>query len=279
MGEQIKVDSHHHFWELGRLEYPWMPLGDPILTRNYLPEDLAPILKQNQVSKTVLVQATHSLEEANFLLDLAESTDFVAGVVAWVDLADPNVGNVLDELQRRSGMVGVRHQVHDEPDDSWLVRKEVVRGLRELTRRDLAYDLLLRPQHIKYVLGLVDQVPHLRMVVDHIAKPLISQKIMEPWASDISALSDLPGIYCKISGMVTEANHSEWNVDDIRPYAAHVVEQFGYDRIMWGSDWPVCLLAAEYGQVMHSSTEAVGPMSDDQMAKFIGANAIQFYKL
>ena len=150
MDEGVIVDSHHHFWDLGRLDYPWMPPGDRVLTRNYLPSDLAPQLERSGVSATVLVQATHSPEEAGFLLDLAESTDFVAGVVAWVDLTSPDVGETLDELQRRPRLVGVRHQVHDEPDDAWLARSDVVRGLKELARRGLAYDLLLRPQHLKY---------------------------------------------------------------------------------------------------------------------------------
>lgn len=276
---EIIVDSHHHFWDLGRLRYPWMPPGDRVLARNYLPADMAPLLERGGVSVTVLVQATHSPDEASFLLDLADSAVFVAGVVAWVDLTSPDVGKTLDELQRRPGLVGVRHQVHDEPDDAWLTRSDVVRGLRELARHGLAYDLLLRPQHLKYVPPLVEQVPDLRLVVDHIAKPLIAEGTMEPWATDIAAVAAIPGIYCKLSGMVTEADHSDWSVEDLEPYAAHVVEQFGFERLMWGSDWPVCLLAAGYDQVLRAAVDAVGPMSYEQRAGLMGQNAVEFYRL
>ena len=279
MDEGLIVDSHHHFWDLGRLDYSWMPPGDRVLARNYLPSDLAPRLERSGVSATALVQATHSPEEAGFLLDLAESTDFVAGVVAWVDLTSPDVGETLDQLQRRPRLVGVRHQVHDEPDDAWLARSDVVRGLKELARRGLAYDLLLRPQHLKYVPPLVEQVPDLRLVVDHIAKPLIASGTMEPWATDLAAVAAIPGVYCKLSGMVTEADHSDWSVDDLEPYVAHVVDQFGFDRLMWGSDWPVCLLAAGYDQVLRAAVEAVGPMSDEQRAGLMGRNAVEFYRL
>lgn len=279
MDEGVIVDSHHHFWDLGRLDYPWMPPGDRVLTRNYLPSDLAPQLERSGVSATVLVQATHSPEEAGFLLDLAESTDFVAGVVAWVDLTSPDVGETLDELQRRPRLVGVRHQVHDEPDDAWLARSDVVRGLKELARRGLAYDLLLRPQHLKYVPPLVEQVPDLRLVVDHVAKPLIASGTMEPWATDMAAVAAIPDVYCKLSGMVTEADHSDWSVEDLEPYVAHVVDQFGFERLMWGSDWPVCLLAASYDQVLRAAVDAVGPMSDEQRAGLMGRNAVEFYRL
>ena len=275
----IVVDSHHHFWDVGKLDYPWMPPGENVLRRNYLPQDLAPLLERNEVSRTVVVQASHSLEEANFLLALAEANDLVAGVVAWVDLRSPNVGRVLDELGRRPKLVGIRHQVHDEADESWLTGAEVIRGLKELEQRELTYDLLLRPPHLKYVPRLVEEVPGLRMVVDHIAKPLIAQGVMEPWASDTAAVAAMPGIYCKISGMVTEADHARWSADDLRPYVSHVIERFGFDRLMWGSDWPVCLLAATYDQVLRVALDAVGPVSDEERAKLMGRNAIDFYRL
>ena len=275
----ITVDSHHHFWDLGKLDYEWMPPGDSVLRRNYLPADLAPLLERSGISQTVLVQAHQSVDEANFLLDLAEATDFVAGVVAWVDLTDPGVGKVLDRLQERPNLVGIRHLVHDEPDEAWLVRDDVKRGLKELARRGLAYDLLLRPQHLKYVPPLAEAVPDLRMVVDHIAKPLIASGEMEPWATDIAAVAAIPGIYCKVSGLVTEADHVRWTVEDLKPYVSHVVDQFGLDRLMWGSDWPVCLLASSYGYVLTAALEAAGDISGDDRAKLLGANAVDFYRL
>ena len=169
------VDSHQHFWDLDRLTYPWMPEGDNVLRRSYLPEDLAPHLERAGISKTVVVQAQMTIGEADLLFDLAASAESIAGVVTWVDLTDENVGATLDRMQEMPKFVGIRHQVHDEPDERWLLRDDVVRGLRELERRDLAYDLLLRPPHLKHILELADRVPDLRMVVDHIAKPEIAE--------------------------------------------------------------------------------------------------------
>ncbi len=279
MAAPIIVDSHQHFWDLGRFQYEWMPPGPSVLRRNYMPQDMAPLLRRNGVSRTVLVQAHQSVEEARFLLDLAEANDFIAGVVAWVDLASRDVGRVLDELMRRPKLVGIRHQVESDPDDAWLGREAAIRGLKEVAARGLAYDLLVRPRHLKHVPPLAERVPDLRMVVDHIAKPLIAQQVMEPWASDMAAVAAIPGIYCKVSGMLTEADHRRWRVQDLKPYVAHVVSLFGFDRLMWGSDWPVCLLAATYDQVLHSALEAIGPLSQEDKAKLLGRNALEFYRL
>lgn len=273
------VDSHQHFWDLGRFQYEWMPPGPSVLRRNYMPQDMVPLLERNSISSTVLVQAHQSVEEARFLLDLAETHDFIGGVVAWVDLTSRDVGRVLDELTRRPKLVGIRHQVESDPDDAWLSREAAIRGLKEVAARGLAYDLLVRPRHLKYIPPLAERVPDLRMVVDHIAKPLIAQQVMEPWASDMAAVAAIPSIYCKVSGMVTEADHRRWRTQDLRPYVAHVVSLFGFDRLMWGSDWPVCLLAATYDQVLQSALEAIGPMAQEDRAKLLGRNAIEFYRL
>ncbi len=277
--DKSTVDSHHHFWDLGRFDYDWMPQEPSVLRRNYLPGDLAPILERNGVGRTVLVQAHASVEEAEFLLELATSTDFVAGVVAWVDLTSPDVGRALDRLSRGGPLVGVRHMVEADPDVAWLSRDAAVRGLREVASRGLAYDLLVKPPHLKYIPQLAERVPDLRMVVDHIAKPPIASGQMEPWARDLGAVAGIPGVYCKISGMVTEADHSAWTVDDLRPYVARVVEQFGPARLMWGSDWPVCLLASDYDGVRGAAIEALGPMTDDERSGVMGGNAAEFYRL
>ena len=276
--DPITVDSHHHLWDLGRFEYTWMPPGPSVLRRNYLPDDLKPILDRNNVSKTVVVQAHQSVEETNFLLDLADANEFIAGVVGWVDLSSPDVGAVLDGLAGRPGLVGIRHLVHDEPDDAWLSRDDVAGGLRELAEHGLTYDLLVTPRHLKHVPPLAERVPELRMVVDHIAKPLIAAGEMEPWAADLAAVAAIPGIYCKVSGMFTEADQSGWTVEDLKPYVAHMVEHFGLDRLMWGSDWPVSLLAASYEQVLTVALDAVGPISEGDRAKLMGRNAIDFYR-
>jgi len=272
------VDSHQHFWDMDRLDYPWMPEGDNVLKRNFLPQDLEPLLKRTLVSKTVVVQEQMTNAEASFLFELADNTDFIAGVVAWVDLTDPNVGATLDEMQQNSKFVGIRHQVHDESDPRWLLRDDVVRGLKELARRDLAYDLLLRPPHLPHIPELADKVPDLRMVVDHIAKPLVAEGVIDPWAEDIARIAEIPGLYCKVSGMATEANPKTWQ-NDIKPYVAHVVECFGFDRLMWGSDWPVSLLVDTYDEIKHGAIAAVGDISHSEWAKLMGGNAIDFYRL
>ena len=273
------VDAHHHFWDLTKLDYEWMPPGESIIKRNYLPDDLSPILEQNGVSKTVIVQAHQSLAEAEFLLDIARDNEFVAGVVAWVDLQSPGVGEDLDRLIRRPKLVGVRHQVEEDPDDDWLIRDESIRGLRMLAERGLAYDVLARPRYLSRVPELADRVPDLRMVIDHIAKPLIKGGTLEPWATDIAAVAAIPGVHCKISGMVTEADHDVWTVADLKPYVAHIVDSFGYDRLMFGSDWPVCLLASTYDRGFAAALETVAPPTPTDRAVFLGGNALRFYRL
>ena len=276
---QNKIDSHQHFWNTKRLDYPWMPPPPSVLQRNYLPAELEPLLKANDIDGTVLVQAHQSVKEANFLLDIAEANDFVAGVVAWVDLTSPDVGDVLDELMKRPKLVSIRHQVENDPDVAWLSREESVRGLREVAERELCYDLLVKPPHLKYVPALAEKIPELRMVVNHIAKPLIAEDIMEPWADEIAAVAKIPGVYCKVSGMVTEADHESWSVEGLKPYINHIVDIFGINRLMFGSDWPVCLLAATYEQVVGAVLEAMEPLSEEHTAKFMGGNATDFYRL
>ena len=273
------VDSHHHFWDVERFDYEWMPPEPSVLRHSYLPRNLRPVLERNGVERTVLVQAHASVEEAEFLLALATGAGFVAGVVAWVDLTSPDVGASLDRLSRMGPLIGIRHVVETDPDEAWLSRDASIRGLREVARRGLAYDLLVKPPHLKHVPQLAERVPELRMVVDHIAKPPIASGEMEPWASDIAAVAAIPGVYCKVSGMVTEADHSGWTVDDLRPYVAHVVERFGFGRLMWGSDWPVCLLASNYDDVRLAAIDALGPMTAEDRDGVLGRNATDFYRL
>ncbi len=273
------VDSHHHFWDISRLEYPWMPPGPSVVRRNYLPRDLKPLIDEAGIRKTILVQAQQSLEEANFLLDIAESNVFISGVVAWADVRSPSVGDDLDTLMKRDKLVGIRHQVEDDPDDDWLVRPDTIRGLREIAARDLAYDMLVRPRHMKHVPTVAESVPGLRMVIDHIAKPLVKQQITAPWDALMKEIAEIPDIHCKVSGMVTEADHSSWTVSDLMPYVSHVREVFGIERLMFGSDWPVCLFAASYKRVVDAAIEAIGPTTDEERAGFMGGNATRFYKL
>jgi L-fuconolactonase len=275
----MRIDSHQHYWDVARLDYSWMPPGPSVLRRNYLPEDLEPVLADHRFDGTVLVQANVVMEETWWLLDLAARHESVRGVVAWVDLTDPALGHTLDQCRRHPKFKGVRHIVHDEPDLRWLLRGDVVRGLNELARRGIPYDLLLRPPHLPLIPELANRVPGLSMVIDHIAKPLIAARVIEPWARDMEIAAQIPGMHCKLSGMITEAEHAQWEPDDLRPYVQHVLKLFGPDRLMFGSDWPVCKLAGSWKQVLAAFTQACGPLPQTEREKILGGTAMRFYRL
>ena len=275
----MRIDSHQHYWDVGRLDYPWMPPGPSVLRRNYLPEDLEPVLADRHFDGTVVVQANVVMEETWWLLDLAARHESIRGVVAWVDLTDPALGATLDQCRRHAKFKGVRHIVHDEPDLRWLLREDVVRGLNELARRGIPYDLLLRPPHLTLMPELADRVPGLRMVIDHIAKPLIAARETEPWARDMEIAARIPGMHCKLSGMITEADHTQWKPGDLRPYVQHVLKLFGPDRLMFGSDWPVCKLAGSWKQALAAFTQACGPLPQTEREKILGGTAMRFYQL
>jgi len=275
----MRIDAHQHFWDIHRFQYPWMPPGESPLRRNYVPQDLEPILKRNRFEGSVVVQANTIIEETLWLLELASEHEFVRGIVGWVDLTDPRVGATLDEFQRHAKFKGVRHLVHDEPDVNWLLRADVIAGLRELARREIPYDLLLRPQHLKIVPSVAEKTPGLRMVVDHIAKPPIATGRMDDWAEDMATVATIPNVYCKLSGMITEADHRGWKAEHLRPYVAHVLKLFGPERLMFGSDWPVCTLAGSWKEVLAAFTQAIGPQPIDVREKLLGGTAEKFYLL
>jgi L-fuconolactonase len=275
----MRIDAHQHFWDIQRLNYTWMPPGENILRRNYLPEDLRPILEENRFDGCVAVQANTVMEETWWLLELAAANEFVLGVVAWVDLTDAGLPAVLDELQKHPKFKGVRHIVHDEPDPRWLMRQDVVRGLRELAARGIPYDLLLRPVHLPLVPELAESVPGLRMVIDHIAKPLIASGKMEGWAEDLAAAAAVPGLCCKLSGMITEADHANWTAEDLRPYVRHVMKLFEPERLMFGSDWPVCKLAGSWKRTLAAFTQTIGAQSMAVRESLLGGTAKRFYGL
>jgi L-fucono-1,5-lactonase len=280
----MRIDAHHHFWDPARYDYPWMvgPALDPV-RRAFGPADLAPELSRAGIDGTVLVQTISSEDETRDFLRVAEATDFVLGVVGWVDLTANDVGDRLDALTEAEGgswLVGIRHQVHDEPDQQWLSRSEVRRGLRALVERNLTYDLLLRAREIPAAIETVRAVPELRFVVDHIAKPTIAAGQDAPWASGMAQLSELPNVCVKLSGMVTEADWATWTPENLRPFVEQVRDWFGGARLMAGSDWPVCLLAAEsYTQVFDATRAALAGLSEDEARDVFGGNAQAFYGL
>ena len=275
----MRIDAHQHFWDLDRFTYAWMPPAPSRLRRNFLPEDLAPILAEHRFDGTVLVQAHTHIDETRWFLELARQHAFIKGVVGWVDLTDARLCATLDELQQHPKFKGVRHPVHDEADDRWLLRDDVIAGLGELARREIPYDLLLRPVHLPLVPRIAERVPDLNMVIDHIAKPSIAKHRIEGWAQDIQAAAAIPQVYCKLSGMITEADRDSWSAEDLRPYVGHVLDAFGPERLMFGSDWPVCLLAGSWKQVLAAFTQALGPMPAPARDRILGGTAEWFYRL
>ena len=199
----MRIDSHQHFWDPAAVDYFWMPKDHPVLSRNYLPADLWPIYERNLFDGSVVVQAAHNDAETDWLLGLAAAEERILGVVAWADLQSPGLGHRLDHLQKQRKFAGIRHIVHDEPDVNWLLRPAVVEGLRELARRGIPYDLLLKPPHIPVAIELMERVPDLRCVIDHIAKPNIAQGQMEPWLEGMRTLAQIPSMHVKLSGMIS----------------------------------------------------------------------------
>jgi L-fuconolactonase len=273
------VDSHQHFWQVGRFDYPWMSSEVEILYRDYLPSQLEPILAANGVVKTVLVQASNSVAESRWLLTLADENSFIAGVVGWADLTDPDVGSQLKELSAHPKFKGIRHLVESEPADDWLTQPAVLEGLRQLADHDLSYDLLVHTRHLPHARIVAGRFPDLRLVVDHMAKPPIARREFKEWSVQLSPLGSFENVYCKLSGLVTEANWSTWRTQDLRPYVDYVLELFGPDRLMFGSDHPVCLLAASYERVLESFSEILKDLNEDQRNKIFAQNATNFYQL
>jgi L-fuconolactonase len=276
------VDAHHHFWDPSRAEYPWMSAALDPVRRRYAPEDLAVELGGAAVAQTILVQTRSSLDETREFLATAETTPFVAGVIGWVDLTDPSVADQLATLRAGHGgewLVGIRHQVHDEPDERWLRRPEVDRGLRAVGAAGLVFDLLVRTRELPAALETVQAHPGLRFVIDHLGKPAIADGAWQPWADRLSAFRPLPNAWCKLSGLVTEADWVAWRTEEILPYVGHAVDVFGAQRLLFGSDWPVCLLAASYAQVLGLARDTLDTLTEREQAAVFGENAREVYGL
>jgi L-fuconolactonase len=246
------------------------------------PDDMRPLLEQNGVDHTVVVQTRSDLRETEEFLAIAAATDFVAGVVGWVDLTDPEVGETLNGLLEGPNgrwLVGIRHQVHDEEDPDWVARADVIRGIGAVGSAGLAYDLSPRERELPACLKAVNAHPDMGFVVDHIAKPRIAAGAMEPWATRLQELALRPNVSCKLSGMVTEADWAGWRPEDLRPYVEKVLEMFGEDRVMFGSDWPVCLLASDYATVKGTLEKLLRGVGSEARSRVHGGNARDFYRL
>jgi L-fuconolactonase len=252
------------------------------IRRAFGPRDLAPLLKANGIDATILVQCRSAIEETIEFLGLAAVTPFVAGVVGWACLTDAALGETLDRLRNASGgakLVGIRHQVHDEPDPDWLLRNDVQRGLSAVFSRDLAYDLLVRTRELPAAIATARAFPHARFVLDHAAKPPIAQGFSREWADLVAELAACGNVWCKVSGLATEATWDDWDAERLLPHIQHVAKCFGEDRLIFGSDWPVCLLAGSYDGIKGALEECLAKLGRQVRDKAFGVNAKQAYRL
>jgi L-fuconolactonase len=275
----MRIDAHHHLWDLDRRPQPWL-VGEALdpIARTFRLAELAPLLAAHRIDATVVVQSSSSLEETRELLAIAEESDgLIAGVVGWADLTDPALPEVLASLT--GPLSGIRHQVQDEPDDWWLGRPQVREGLRAVADAGLAYDLLVTPAQLPAAVATVQALPEVRFVLDHGGKPPIAAGQWEPWAERIAALAALPHVSCKLSGLITEADWASWRPQDVLPYARHMLDAFGPDRVMFGSDWPVSTLAGQYADVYALAEQAVAGLEPAERDAVMGDTAARVYRL
>jgi L-fuconolactonase len=273
------IDAHHHFWRFNVEEYGWM--GEPMqaIQRDFLPEDLKREIKAAGVDGVVTVQARQKTEETRWLLELAGQHDFLRGVVGWVPLIDAKIRNVLEAFADYPKLRGVRHVLHDEADERYMLREDFNRGIAALQSFGLAYDILIFERHLPHTIAFVDQHPKQVFVLDHVAKPRIKENLLEPWAKNMRELARRPNVFCKISAMVTEADWAKWTEPQLRPYFTTVLEAFGPARLMLGTDWPVCLVACGYKQWVNTVHGWVKELSATEQAQILGETAAKAYRL
>jgi L-fuconolactonase len=274
-----KIDAHQHFWYYNPAAHVWMTDAMAGLKRDFLPEDLRPQLESLGFDGCIAVQACQNLEETRWLLELAEASDFIRGVVGWVDLRSPAVVDQLEELAAHERLVGVRHIVQDEPDDNFMMRDDFRRGIARLAPYGLTYDVLIYPRQLPAAISLVQEFPQQPFVLDHIAKPPVAERKFESWEDGVRELARLPNICCKLSGMVTEARWAEWQPADFRPYLDVVFDAFGPDRLMIGSDWPVCTLSGGFEAAMRIVIDYIRQFPPAARAGILGGNCARFYGL
>lgn len=272
----MKLDSHQHFWRYDVTQYPWIPKGSP-LERDWLPADLAPLLAAAGLHGCIAVQARQTVEESRWLLSLAAESPIVKGVVGWVDLRSERAPEQLAELSANPKFRGVRHVVQDEPDPNFMLGEAFLRGIGHLHHFGLTYDILIFPKQLPAAIELARRFPEQPFVLDHIAKPPIKDRTLSPWREQIRELAKAPNVLCKVSGMVTEADRAGWRPDDFAPYLDVVAEAFGEDRLMYGSDWPVCLLAGSYPRVFELAASYFSKVPASAQTKIFGGNAARFY--
>ena len=273
-----RIDAHQHFWSLARGDYGWLtPELEPIY-RDFLPGELKPLLAEAGIDGTILVQAAPTVAETEFMLGLAREETFIRGVVGWVDFEDPCAPEDIARLSKRSALVGLRPMIQDIADDDWMLGEGLVTTFAALVAADLTFDALTLPRHLSSLRELMARYPDMRTVIDHGSKPLIRDGIMNGWDQDMSALASETLAFCKLSGLVTEAR-ADWTVDDLRPYVDHLLDTFGPDRLVWGSDWPVCTLASSYERWVEATEELLSGLTEDERDAVLGGNAARAYRM
>jgi L-fuconolactonase len=275
----MRIDAHQHFWRYNQQEYGWIDDSMAALRRDFLPVELKPELECNGFQGCVAVQVRQTLEETQWLLELAEHASFILGVVGWVDLRSPRLRLELQSLAGKSKLVGVRHIVQSEPDERFLLQPDFLRGIAMLQEFDLAYDILIYTKHLPVATEFVARFPRHRFVLDHLAKPPIKSRAVDTWARGIRELAAHPNVYAKVSGLVTEADWQLWKPEDLRPYLDLAFECFGPRRLMIGSDWPVCTVAGSYSQVIDAVKDYIGKYSAEEREAVLGGTAAKFWRL
>ena len=275
----LKIDSHQHFWKYEESMSDWITADMAVLRRDFMPEDLEPLLKESDIDGCVVVQVNQSQEENLFQLTSALSNDFIKGVVGWVNLQATDIAEQLEELSKHVKLKGFRHILQGEQDRALMLKPKFLNGIKALAKHGFTYDILIYPDQLMYVPALVSQFPDQRFVIDHIAKPEIKTRNIDDWAAGIKALQKYDNLFCKVSGMVTEADWSGWKPEDFDPYLDIVFETFGARRVMFGSDWPVCLPAGEYKDVVSLAGNYIEKLTTKEQSLFWGGNAMEFYNL
>ncbi len=273
------IDSHQHFWIYETEKHAWIDDDMKVIRKNFLPEDLKIVYQENNVDGCVAVQADQTLAETNFLLDLAEKNDFIKGIVGWVDLRASNIDDVLNQYSQFPKLKGFRHVVQGEADHNFMLRPDFLNGIAALEKCNFTYDILIFPHQLGAALELVRRFPNQKFVIDHIAKPYLKDGFYDGWATLMKVISEYQNVYCKLSGMTTEADYNNWTPKQIEPYMQLVLEAFGTDRILFGSDWPVCLVAGNYTKTKELVTNFIAKLSSEEQAAIMGGNAVQFYNL
>lgn len=279
LSRQMKIDSHHHFWHYNPVEFGWIDETMRVIRRDFLPEDLRGEIARAGIEGVVSVQARQSLSETRSLLEFADANDFIKGVVGWVEISSARVSEDLEHFAAKPKFKSVRHVIQGEQDDNFILRSDFNRGIRVLKRFSLAYDILVLERHLPQTIRFVDDHPDQVFVMDHIAKPRIKDGIFEPWNQNIRELAKRPNVSCKISGMVTEADFSGWSEAQLRPYFDTVLEAFGPQRLMFGSDWPVCLVASSYATWRDVVSHWVAGLTTHEQDRILGGTAVEVYKL